>query len=59
MHPFGTNLYYHYMLDHGIYLASRGYTTLNLEITDDNVDEFVGVVEEFLALHISDLKIER
>ena len=53
------NLYYHYMLDHGIYLASRGYTPLNLEITDGNVDKFVGVLKEVLALHISDLTIEQ
>jgi hypothetical protein len=47
------------MLDHGIYLASRGYTPLNLEITDGNVDKFVGVLKEVLALHISDLTIEQ
>ncbi len=45
------NVYYHFMLDHGIYLATRGYTPLTLEITADDVDEFVRLVREFLLLH--------
>jgi glutamate-1-semialdehyde 2,1-aminomutase len=53
------NIYYHYMLDHGIYLASRGYTPLNLEITDENVDKFVDVIKGFLALHVNKLTKEK
>lgn len=52
------NLYYHFMLDKGIYLASRGFTPLNLEISDDDVDEFVAAVREFVTLH-RDAMIEK
>jgi glutamate-1-semialdehyde 2,1-aminomutase len=50
------NLYYHCMMEKGIYLASRGYTPLNLEITDENVDLFVDAVKEFVTLHLGELK---
>ncbi|KIX07406.1 uncharacterized protein Z518_02059 [Rhinocladiella mackenziei CBS 650.93] len=49
------NVYYHFMLEKGIYLASRGYTPLNLCVSDEDVDTFVEAVEEFLVLHVHDL----
>lgn len=49
------NLYYHFMLDRGIYLASRAFTPLNLEVTDDHVDMFVTAVRDFVTLHRDDL----
>lgn len=49
------NLYYHHMLEKGVYIASRGYTPLNLEITDENVDMFIGTVKEFLTTHLAEL----
>ncbi len=32
-------------LDAGFYLARRGFIALSIEITDDDIDEFVGVVD--------------
>jgi glutamate-1-semialdehyde 2,1-aminomutase len=49
------NLYYHFMLDKGIYLASRGFTPLSLELTDADVDMFVAAVGEFVMLHRDEL----
>ncbi|EFW99062.1 aminotransferase class 3 [Grosmannia clavigera kw1407] len=49
------NLYYHFMLEQGIYMASRGYTPLNLVITDDNVDSFIVAVAAFLDKHKAEL----
>ncbi|CAK7240538.1 MAG: hypothetical protein STHCBS139747_001980 [Sporothrix thermara] len=45
------NIYYHFMLEQGIYMASRGYTPLNLVISDEDVDMFVAAVEAFLATY--------
>ncbi|CAJ2500618.1 Uu.00g034710.m01.CDS01 [Anthostomella pinea] len=50
------NLYYHHMLNRGIYLAARGFTPLSLEITDENVDMYVGAVKEFLDKHLESLR---
>ncbi|RDL36877.1 uncharacterized protein BP5553_06229 [Venustampulla echinocandica] len=50
------NIYYHFMLRKGIYLASRGYTPMNLEISDEDVDMFVSSVKEFLTIHLNELK---
>jgi glutamate-1-semialdehyde 2,1-aminomutase len=50
------SIYYHFMLQNGVYLASRGYTPMNLEISDEDVDLFVGLVMEFLTIHLDALK---
>ena len=34
-------------LDAGYYLARRGFIALSIEITDDDIDGFVGVVDEW------------
>ncbi|CAK7229210.1 hypothetical protein SCUCBS95973_007144 [Sporothrix curviconia] len=49
------NIYYHFMLEKGIYMASRGYTPLNLVIADKDVDMFVAAVEAFLAAYKEEL----
>ncbi len=36
-------------LDAGYYLARRGFIALSIEITDDDIDGFVGVVDEWAA----------
>jgi glutamate-1-semialdehyde 2,1-aminomutase len=41
------SLFWHHMLQHNIYLAQRGFIALNIEITLDDVQEFVKVVEAF------------
>lgn len=41
-------LFWHYMLSRGIYLAPRGFISLNLEMTQADVERFIGGVEGFL-----------
>ncbi|EKD12709.1 aminotransferase class 3 [Drepanopeziza brunnea f. sp. 'multigermtubi' MB_m1] len=41
-------LFWHHMLDCGIYIAQRGFMALNLELTNRNVDEFEEAVRAFL-----------
>jgi glutamate-1-semialdehyde 2,1-aminomutase len=43
------SIFYHWMLDHGIYLAARGYMALNIELKEEHIDQFVKAVEEFLV----------
>jgi glutamate-1-semialdehyde 2,1-aminomutase len=50
------NLYYHHMLEKGIYLASRGYTPLHLEITDEDVNIYVNAVSDFVRKHGAELR---
>ena len=40
-------LFYHHMLQHGIYMAQRGFVALNLEITDSHINKFVTAVDSF------------
>lgn len=49
------NIYYHFMLEKGIYMASRGYTPLHLLVSDDDVQMFVAAVEDFLQTYKSGL----
>ncbi|CAK7218057.1 hypothetical protein SBRCBS47491_003377 [Sporothrix bragantina] len=49
------NIYYHFMLEQGIYMASRGYTPLNLVIEDKDVDMFVAAVAKFLETYKAEL----
>lgn len=48
-------LYYHFMLEQGIHMAARGYTPMNLEITDEDVDIFVEAVTKFIGIHLDEL----
>jgi glutamate-1-semialdehyde 2,1-aminomutase len=49
-------LYYHHLLDNGFYIATRGFTPLSLEVTDEDVDKFVRVLREFLMVHLDALQ---
>jgi len=40
-------LFYHHMLDHGIYMASRGFIALNIMLTEEHVAQFVQTLEAF------------
>lgn len=40
-------LFYHHMLEQGIYLAQRGFVALSLEIQNEHIDKFVKAVESF------------
>ncbi|KAL6242430.1 hypothetical protein RBB50_010569 [Rhinocladiella similis] len=41
------SLYYHHMLQSGIYMAQRGFIALNIMLTEDHVGQFVGATEAF------------
>ena len=41
-------LYYHWMLQRGVYLAQRGFIALNILITDDHVATFVQALKSFV-----------
>ena len=40
-------LYYHHMLEQGIYMALRGFVALSLEINDEHVEKFVQATDSF------------
>ncbi|KAF2668309.1 putative glutamate-1-semialdehyde 2,1-aminomutase [Microthyrium microscopicum] len=42
-------VFYHYLLEHGIYIATRGFITMNIEHTEEHVETFGKVIEGFLA----------
>lgn len=42
-------LFWHHMLDHGFYLAQRGFIALNIEINEEHAKRFVEVVERFVG----------
>ena len=44
-------LLYHHMLENGIYMATRGYVALNIEINEEHIARFVDAVREFLIQH--------
>ncbi|ETI20665.1 hypothetical protein G647_07007 [Cladophialophora carrionii CBS 160.54] len=41
-------LFYHHMLEQGIYMAQRGFVALNIMLTDEHVALFVNAVEAFV-----------
>lgn len=41
-------LFWHHMLEHGIYMAQRGFIALNLELTDGHVGRFEEATREFM-----------
>ncbi|KAL3426603.1 Beta-phenylalanine transaminase [Phlyctema vagabunda] len=42
-------LFWHHMLEHGIYLAQRGFIALNMEIQKRHIDSFAAAVEKFVS----------
>lgn len=42
-------LFYHHMLENGIFIATRGYAALSIENTEAQAKRYVEVVEEFLV----------
>ncbi|KIV80047.1 hypothetical protein PV11_07577 [Exophiala sideris] len=40
-------LYFHHMLENGIYMAQRGFTALNIMLTEEHVAQFVQATEAF------------
>ena len=45
------SLFFHHMLEQGIYMAQRGFMALNIELTGEHVDKYVVAFEEFVAMH--------
>jgi len=41
------SLFFHHMIERGIYMAQRGFIALNIELTESHVDKFVGAIDEF------------
>jgi glutamate-1-semialdehyde 2,1-aminomutase len=44
-------LFWHYMLEHGMYLAQRGFISLNIELNDSHVKKFLKVAEGFVEMY--------
>lgn len=42
-------LFYHHMLENGIYLATRGYVALNIEIKEEHIAKFLDALKGFLV----------
>ncbi|RKK07634.1 hypothetical protein BFJ66_g17242 [Fusarium oxysporum f. sp. cepae] len=49
--PLWQNLFYHSMLARNIYIATRGYTPLNLCLTENDIDRYAAAVGEFVSQH--------
>lgn len=49
-------LFWHHMLDHGIYMAQRGFMALNIELTEEHVALYVDAVKDFVNKHGEYLK---
>ena len=41
-------LFWHHLIENGIYIAQRGFIALNLELKDNHVETFLKVFEEFV-----------
>jgi glutamate-1-semialdehyde 2,1-aminomutase len=42
-------LLWHHMLDHGVFIAQRGFMALNLELTEAHVESFLMATDEFVG----------
>lgn len=49
-------LFFHHLLQENIYIASRGFISLCVDITPHHVDSFVDAVERFVMKHLPSLK---
>jgi glutamate-1-semialdehyde 2,1-aminomutase len=49
-------LFYHHALSHDLFIATRGYTPLNLCLSDADIDKYVSVVQDFVSLHEAQLR---
>ncbi|OQV05597.1 hypothetical protein CLAIMM_10315 [Cladophialophora immunda] len=50
------DLFYHHMLQQGIYMAARGFVALNIMLTEEHVAMFVRPVETFCEMWDAELK---
>jgi len=42
-------LFYHHMLQNGIFMAQRGFIALNILITEEHINAFVQAVDAFVG----------
>ncbi|KIW90107.1 uncharacterized protein Z519_09538 [Cladophialophora bantiana CBS 173.52] len=49
-------LFYHHMLSKNIYIATRGYTPLHLQVTPEDAQRYVDAIREFVHLHKDQLR---
>jgi glutamate-1-semialdehyde 2,1-aminomutase len=49
-------LFYHHLLQKGIYIAQRGFIALSIEIHDHHVDQFVQALKEFCEIWVEILR---
>ena len=52
-------IFHLYMLEQGYYISRRGFVTLNLALTDDDLDGFVETVKAFAQSHRQMLSLEK
>ena len=46
--PRWRRLLFHELLAHGYYTAPRGYIALTMDVSEDDLDGFLGAVDDFL-----------
>ena len=44
-------MFWHHMLEHGIYLAQRGFVTLNIEMKEGHMEKFLEAAESFVVMY--------
>jgi glutamate-1-semialdehyde 2,1-aminomutase len=49
-------LFWQHMVQNGIYLAQRGFVSLNMELMEEHVDKFVQAVDGFCSKYVAYLK---
>jgi glutamate-1-semialdehyde 2,1-aminomutase len=45
------SIFWHYMLERGIYLAQRGFVALNIETNENHVEKFLKAAEGFVGMY--------
>ena len=50
------SLFWHYMLEQGIYLAQRGFVALNIEMNESHVEKFLTAAKHFVETYQGALK---
>jgi glutamate-1-semialdehyde 2,1-aminomutase len=56
--PRERELFYYYLLEHGIYIAKRGFFSLMLPITGEHCDRLVEIVAQYINWRHSDARSE-
>ena len=46
-------LYFHHVMQRGIYVAQRGFIALTIEITEEHVQQFVQATKEFVDKYLA------